>query len=149
MKNPARFHPLGVHVDTIIIYTLRGAQAFYSILEEENLLHMSFRQVIYDPRDELTPRDKRMTPFNVEWDLPSLTLHRTLYNAKPYPQDHPVSVRTVHHLMADGSWKVFKNYKKHGPSGRYIITQDLILPKRPAKSSPISGFCLDCHQMHY
>ena len=149
MKDPTRFSPPGVHADTIIIYTLRGAQAFYSILEEENLLYMSFRQVIYDPRNELTPRDKKMTPVNVEWDLPFLTLYRTLYNAKPYPQDHPVSVRTVYHLMADGSWKIFKNYKKHGPSGRYIITQDLILPERPAKSSPISRFCLDCSQMHY
>ena len=127
------FHkPFTIDVQTVIIYTLEGAKAFFAILEDRCLL-LSCKYAIYDPRDSLYPRS---FPTLIDKDTICLTLYRTVHSTEP-PVDDSGVIRTVYCLLADLTWRKVQPEElpttPFSPCSkqRRIITEDLIIPRAP------------------
>ena len=131
------FHePFTIDVQTVIIYTLEGAKAFFTILEDRCLL-LSFKYAIYDPRPPRNSFYPRSFPSLITEDSTCLTLYRTVHSTEPPENDSGV-IRTVYRLLADLTWKKIQPGEEiptppfiNPGKGRTIITEDLIIPRPP------------------
>ena len=128
LKALALFKPPMINAQTVIIYSLKGAMAFYAILEDKCRLSLSFKRVIYDPRGG-QPENRGVSSTLIDWEMPSFMLYRTKYQPDGFPAQDPEVIQTVFHLMKDYTWKPFKTYSQKGPSRRIIVTEDLVLSR--------------------
>ena len=99
-------------VETIIIFSLEGAQTLFAMIEDPHVI-LCFIQAIYDPRQGQTgitaPR-----PSPIYWEDTNFTLTRTIQNPSCH---HARTVWTMYHLYRDYTWEKVKTYTTQGLGG--------------------------------
>ena len=113
--------PVGLKIETIIIFSLEGAKTLFAMIEDPCVI-LSFNQAIYDPRQGqtgiTTPR-----PSPIFWGDINFTLTRTIQNPSCL---HARTLWTIYHLDQSYTWKRVKSYTTQGFGGRSCTTLEVM-----------------------
>ena len=126
--------PVELTVETIIIFSLEGAQTLFAMIEDPRGI-LSFNQAIYDPRQGQTgitaPR-----PSPIFWGDINFTLPRTIQNPSCL---HAETVWTIYHLDRSYTWKKTDTYTTQGFRGRSRTGLDVMVLGNTPPVEPINA----------
>ena len=95
------FHPhVELTVNTIIVYSLEGAQAFFAMKEDPRVI-LRCKQAIYDPRQGQTGITAP-SPSPIFWGEKNFTLPRVIQDPS---RDQAETIWTIYHLDRNLIWK--------------------------------------------
>ena len=107
------FHPkVELTVNTIIVYSLEGAQAFFAMKEDPRVI-LRCKQAIYDPRRGQTGITAP-SPSPIFWGEKNFTLPRVIQDPS---RDQAETIWTVYHLDQNLIWKKVNKILTSGNCG--------------------------------
>ena len=121
-------------MDTIIIFSLEGAQAFFAMQEDPRVI-LRFKQAIYDPRQGQIGITAP-SPSPIFWGDRNFILLRTIQDPSCLQAK---TVWTIYHLDRSYTWKKTDTYTTQGFRGRSPTRLEVIILGNTPPVEPINA----------